>query len=209
MGAGIDNYEWLRDLDGWLRHDLLGSVPSANLLILVCERRFSLLDWRLDLGWSGRVEEWHLEPFTNQEVDEFLQRRGIISASGMTSTAHIPLTLALYADLVQKRLLSQDHIRSAQEAFSASLLREVIDAFWHEAINVLCLVSRVHLDFLNSVLTHPLSVADYRQKEPSSPPVTTSSRKTRMTWIFREATKRALQTTQGPLCSWVFHRPIG
>lgn len=61
---GIDNYESLHDLDGWLRHDFLARAPVMNLLVLVCARQFPLADWTLDLGWTNRVEQWPLAPFT-------------------------------------------------------------------------------------------------------------------------------------------------
>lgn len=159
---GIDNFEALHDISGWLREKLFATFPAYNLLILVCERKFSLLEWRLDLGWLDRVEEWNLSPFTIEEVTAFLTRRGILSSSLGAPTAQVPLVLAIYADLFHHRsLLDRDSVMVARQAFSATLLREVLEESWHEAINALCLVSRAHLDFLNAVLETPLSVSDY------------------------------------------------
>ncbi|NMP24772.1 AAA family ATPase [Sulfobacillus harzensis] len=160
---GIDNFEALRDLGGWLRHNFFAVGPASNLLILVCERNSSLMEWRLDLDWAGRVEEWALEPFTIGEAITFLRRRGIPFDANMAVVGQVPLTLAIYADLYQRGALEGEGVRMAREAFSATLLKEVLHTEWREAINVLCLVSRAHLDFLNAVLEQPLSVADYRQ----------------------------------------------
>lgn len=160
---GIDNYDALRDVDGWLRHDFFAKAPRTNLLVLVCERQFPLRDWQLDLGWTGRVEQWALEPFTTQEVTAFLNRRGIESAAALAPVAPIPLTLAIYADLYQRGLIGHERIRQVREALSASLLREVLDDAWQEAIDVLCLVSAAHLDFLNAVIDTPISPRDYQR----------------------------------------------
>ncbi len=161
--VGIDNFEALRDLSGWLRRDFFASGPACNLLILVCERKSSLLEWRLDLDWAGRVEEWALEPFSADEAMTFLHRRGVPFNRAVSVAGHVPLTLAIYVDLYQRGALGGEGARMAREAFSASLLKEVLDTDWREAINVLCLVSRAHLDFLNAILERPLSLSDYRQ----------------------------------------------
>jgi uncharacterized protein YciW len=160
---GIDNYEALNDLDDWLRHSLLGSVPDVNLLILVCERRFSLAEWQLDLGWRGRVEEWHLQPFTTHEVQTFLRQRNMSSATALAPLTPVPLSLAVYADMHERGLVDRDSAQLAQEAFSARLLREVLNDSWYDAINVLCMVSHADLDFLNAILDAPITRRDYQQ----------------------------------------------
>ncbi len=160
---GIDNFEALRDLSGWLRRDLFAAGPASNLLILLCERKSSLLEWRLDLDWTGRVEEWALEPFSSDEAMAFLDRRGVPFNAAVSAAAHVPLALAIYVDLYQRGALEGEGARRAREAFSATLLKEVLDTDWREAINILCLVSRAHLDFLNAVLERPLSLSHYRQ----------------------------------------------
>jgi hypothetical protein len=161
--VGIDNFEVLRDVSDWLRRDLLASAPAFNLLILVCERKTSLMQWRLDLDWAGRVEEWALKPFTTDETVTFLRRRGIPVTGDVAEIAQVPLSLAIYADLYRRGAINQESVQVARAAFSVSLLREVLHPSWHEAVNVLSMVSRAHLDFLNAVLDQPLSVADYRQ----------------------------------------------
>lgn len=159
---GIDNYESLHDLDGWLRHDFLARAPVMNLLVLVCARQFPLADWTLDLGWTNRVEQWPLAPFTVAEVAQFLARRGISAEAALLPGARVPLLTALYADC-DRRMAGAAGIARAREAFSASLLREVADDVCQQAIDILCFVTAADLDFLNAAMDRPMRVADYRR----------------------------------------------
>lgn len=160
---GIDNFEALRDLGGWFRHNFFAEGPASNLLILLCERSPSLMEWRLDLDWAGRVEEWRLEPFTLDEVVTFLRRRGIPFDADVAAIGQVPLSLAIYADWYQRSPRKGEGARLARQAFSSTLLKEVLHTEWREAINVLCLVSGAHLDFLNAILDRPLTPSEYRQ----------------------------------------------
>ncbi len=162
---GIDNYEALASLDGWLRHVFLGRAPAAHLLVLVCARRFPLEAWRLDPGWAPRVLQWSLTPFTPAEIQDYLSRRGVAWSSSALApnVAGTPLAWALYADLCHRGIARRDWAGCISERMSARLLREVIDESWHEAINVLCLVSEAHLDFLQAVCDRPPSTAVYQQ----------------------------------------------
>lgn len=160
---GIDNYEALTALDGWLRHDLLADAPANNLLIVTCTRNFALSEWRLDLAWAGRVEHWPLAPFTVDEVGEFLRLHRIPNSASLSPGVRVPLVMAVYADWYHRRIPDRHGLGLAQEALSASLVREVADSACQSAIDALCFVSAANLDFLNAVTERPLGAQDYRR----------------------------------------------
>lgn len=152
----VDSYELLAALDGWLRGELLPSLP-ADVVVVLAGRRAPAAGWTDDPGWRGLCRMVPLGPFTRDEAAHYLERAPLGERERelvLTSAAGHPLVLALAAELagsgdVPDRLAAPDvvstlvsrivdaapsprheralHLCARARATTVSLLRDVLD----------------------------------------------------------------------------------
>jgi hypothetical protein len=96
----IDGYERLERVDGWVRDQLVGSLP-ANVLVVIAGRNTPDTPWRTDPGWREIVECLPLGELTAAESETLLAHAGVrddrCPRLAQLGRGH-PLTLAMLAD---------------------------------------------------------------------------------------------------------------
>lgn len=152
----VDSYELLAPLDGWLRDELLPTLPG-DVVVVLAGRRGPAAGWTADPGWRGLCRMVPLGPFTRDEAARYLERAPLGERERelvLTSAAGHPLVLALAAELagsgdVPDRLAAPDvvgalvarivdaapgprheralHLCARARATTVTLLREVLD----------------------------------------------------------------------------------
>jgi hypothetical protein len=53
---GIDNFEELQVLEGWLRESFMGSMPDENVLLIVASRTDLMQAWYTDPVWQPYID---------------------------------------------------------------------------------------------------------------------------------------------------------
>ncbi len=166
---GIDNFEELQVLEGWLREVFMGSLPDRNVLLLVASRTDVMQVWHTDPVWRPFIEVWPLSGFSNVEVDEFLTRRSISDATQIRNVlgpaANHPLAVALVSDAMDSYHggdLSQIQNLVA-ETLSGRFIREIANEELHPLIDILTLLAESNQDLLQRVLQHRVPVGHYRK----------------------------------------------
>jgi len=99
----VDGYEQLAPVDGWLRRDLLPSLPADDVVVLA-GRDPPAAAWRTDPGWRQVVAIHHLDHLDDADAAELLARAGV-PADARDRLVRLgrghPLALALLADVVR------------------------------------------------------------------------------------------------------------
>jgi RecA/RadA recombinase len=99
----IDGYEALGALDGWLRQDLIPSLPADSVAVLA-GREPPTAAWRADAGWRQVVAIHTLDQLDDADSADLLARAGVAEPDRHRLTrlgrGH-PLALALLADVAQ------------------------------------------------------------------------------------------------------------
>ncbi|MFG1677550.1 ATP-binding protein [Micromonospora sp. NPDC049282] len=97
----IDGYEQLAPIDGWLRRELIPSLPAGDVVVLA-GRDPPAPAWRTDPGWRQVVAVHPLGHLDDADSAELLARAGVAPADRERLTrlgrGH-PLALALLADV--------------------------------------------------------------------------------------------------------------
>lgn len=101
----IDHTERLSSLDGWLRAELLPSLPAEIILVLAGRNRPDAR-WHADPGLSELLIDVELEPLESEAVSEYFQHRKVPerhrTAVRDFARGH-PLALALAVDRVSRK----------------------------------------------------------------------------------------------------------
>ncbi|HSJ43958.1 MAG TPA: AAA family ATPase [Euzebyales bacterium] len=96
----IDSYDLLEAVDGWIRDDLLPTMPAGTVTVLA-GRNPPGAGWRADPGWRDLLRIVSLRNLTPDESRTYLQRCGVDPAvhDELAGISHgHPLTLSLLAD---------------------------------------------------------------------------------------------------------------
>jgi hypothetical protein len=97
----IDGFEQLAPVDGWLRRELIASLPARDVVVLA-GREPPAPAWRTDPGWRQVVAVHHLDHLDDADSAELLARAGVAVADRerlvRLGRGH-PLALALLADV--------------------------------------------------------------------------------------------------------------
>jgi hypothetical protein len=72
---GLDNYEALRLLDGWLRTKFLPALPSSARFVIV-GRSLPTAPWISEPGWADLVLNLRLNSLPEDDIARFLESRG-------------------------------------------------------------------------------------------------------------------------------------
>ena len=124
----VDGYEQLAPIDGWLRRDLVPSLPAEGVVVLG-GREPPAPAWRGDLGWRALLAVHPLGNLDEAESAALLERAGVAGSDRepiMRLGRGHPLALALLADAaltgaVPRSLADAPDLISA---LMASLVRE-------------------------------------------------------------------------------------
>lgn len=120
----IDHIERLASLDGWLRVELLPSLPAGIVLVLAGRNRPDA-QWHADPGLSELLIDIELEPLESEAVSEYLQLRNVREHHRTVvrdfARGH-PLALALAVDQV-----TREPDKSFDVAGSPDLIRHLVD----------------------------------------------------------------------------------
>ncbi len=99
----VDGYEALGAVDGWLRQDLIPSLP-ANGVVVLAGREPPAAAWRADPGWRQVVAICPLDHLDDTDSAQLLARAGVAEPDLprliKLGRGH-PLALALLADVAQ------------------------------------------------------------------------------------------------------------
>jgi len=117
--VALDHAEQLSALDGWLRAELLPTLP-AGIVLIIAGRQRPGPEWRADPGLSSLLIDYELGPLEPDRVARYLQLRRVPadqqSAVRDFARGH-PLALALAADRV---------LREPDKSFDATASPDLI-----------------------------------------------------------------------------------
>jgi predicted ATPase len=98
----LDSYERMRAMGGYLRRELLPSLPERTIVV-IASRGSPERAW-FEGGWESLMLDVELGPLSGQEARDLLRGRGVdeprISAELVAWAEGSPLALALGADTV-------------------------------------------------------------------------------------------------------------
>ncbi len=120
----IDTFEEWAALEGWLRDDFLPRLPQ-NASVVIAGRRPPAARWRSDPGWHGVLQHAELQPLSEAEARDYLERRDVASEDAthiVTAADGQPLLLALMADASNSGSLATSVASPATPDLDASLL---------------------------------------------------------------------------------------
>ena len=164
---GIDNFEELQVLEGWLREIFMGSMPDENVLLIVASRTDLMQAWYTDSVWQPYIDVWPLTGFSEAEVDDFLKRRSVADTTRIKtligSAANHPLALALAIDAMAR--YHKDDFATIKnlvaETLSGRLIREIANEDLQPLIDILILVAESNQDLFQRVLQRRVPVRHY------------------------------------------------
>jgi hypothetical protein len=67
---GVDNFDDLAGLEGWLREDFAPALPDEGVLMVLASRRGVSLRWLNDAAWRGRLSQVHLTALGRAEAHD-------------------------------------------------------------------------------------------------------------------------------------------
>ena len=125
----IDTYERMSGLDGYLRRDLLPSLPG-NAVILIAGRHAPDPAWLTGI-WEGVSAELPLEKFSRADSLRLLEAYGVSDKRAATIADWAegsPLVLALAADTALKDSDWTPHAEAESSELMRSLIRRLVDS---------------------------------------------------------------------------------
>ena len=106
----LDGYDRLALLDDWMRSEFLPSLPADSIVVLM-GREPPTAPWRTDPGWRALATVHRLDPLSNSESIELLDRFAVPADErtrlSVLGRGH-PLTLALLADSAATAVVPDD-----------------------------------------------------------------------------------------------------
>lgn len=153
----VDTYERIEALDGYLRQELLPSLPDSARIV-IAGRRPPRSEW-LEGGWERVVAELAVDPLPRDAALELLDRRGITDPAQLsellTWSGGSPLTLTLGADAAS-RSSSWHPGEPGRDGLAEALIRRVmgseLESRYRPAVEVAALTRAVDPDLLEAVV---------------------------------------------------------
>lgn len=157
----IDNYEELEPIDAWLRERFFANLPATGHLIVLASRPRLSENWRNDPGWSVRLVEFLLEPFSRAESKRYLDRAGIAGALAdqlVSETGGLPLALSLAVDALRRQPSPSGGLDGEWAlSINAKLLREAAGAGVVDLLDVLAVAREADAELIATVLGKRIS----------------------------------------------------
>ncbi|MEV6303466.1 ATP-binding protein [Actinoplanes sp. NPDC051861] len=126
----VDGYEHLTPIDGWLRRDLVPTLP-ADGVVVIAGRNPPGAAWRSDLGWRGLVAVHMLVNLDDADSAALLERAGVAAPDRepiMRLGRGHPLALALLADATANNGAVPRTLAEAPDLISALIASLVQEA---------------------------------------------------------------------------------
>ena len=101
----VDTYELASPLDGWVREELVPSLPD-HTLVVIAGRLPPSPEWVADPGWRRLVRVIGLRNLRPDDAEQLLVAEGIDAAQRgrvLEETLGHPLAVCLYIDLIEQR----------------------------------------------------------------------------------------------------------
>ena len=154
----LDSYERMSAMGGYLRRDLLPTLPE-NTLVVIAGRAAPERAW-FEGGWENLTLELELGPLTEQESVELLRSHGVVEqrivAELIAWAEGSPLALALGADTVDRSRDWSPHNAIERPHILQSLIRRLadteLDAAHLGALGVAATARVTTVDLLRDVL---------------------------------------------------------
>lgn len=152
----LDHVECWTALDGWLRSELLSTLPD-NTIVIIAGRQRASAEWRADAGMFQILTEYVLEPLSAEESSRYLRRRGLPRHQEhvVSRFAHgYPLALAMAASQVlssPNQPFRADHPDLINDLVSW-LLQDVHDPLLRQALLACATVQRLNEPILKEML---------------------------------------------------------
>jgi hypothetical protein len=125
----LDSYERMRAMGGYLRRDLLPSLPERTIVV-IASRGSPERAW-FEGGWESLVLDVELGPLSGQDSLDLLRRHGVeeprIAAELVAWAEGSPLALALGADTVGQSQGWSPHNAIERPRMLQSLIRRLAD----------------------------------------------------------------------------------
>ncbi len=152
----IDSYERFAVLDGWLRNQLVPSLPSGTTAVVV-GRNAPNLAWRTAPGWRQLVAELHVGPLREMDAADLVARRRLDPARAERALrfgrGH-PLALELAVEA-----LARHPDLAVHEGPPPEVVEELVDVLFDDlsddvraVVEAAALLRRVTLPLLAAVL---------------------------------------------------------
>ncbi len=130
----LDTYELAAPLDGWIREQLVPSLPAESVVV-IAGRLAPSPEWTADPGWKPLIRVVGLRNLRRDDASRLLAAEGIDPERHgriIDETFGHPLALCLYADL----LVQRDERAAAVDApgllYAPDVVRSLLDRFVDE-----------------------------------------------------------------------------
>lgn len=170
---GIDNYEYLSLLEGWIMKVFLPKLPTTGLSIILTSRSKPSALWSTNTFWRECVRVLPLHHFTYEEMMDFLSLydsipRGELRELAQASDGH-PLALALTIQaILNNQGLSIEERMVVSQSISANLLREMTSVELLPMIDALIVLQVANQEILSLFLDQQVSLQQYRALQDMS-----------------------------------------
>jgi DNA-binding winged helix-turn-helix (wHTH) protein len=152
----LDNYEVLRLLDTWLRHNFVPVLPG-NVHVILSGRDAPLAAWLCTPGWGGLFRSLALEALSEADAVELLVRAGIPADRAQRInrfTRGHPMALTLAATALTQDLADLEHLTLHRviEELAHIYLAEVSDEVTRRALEAAAVVRCATVSLLRAML---------------------------------------------------------
>ena len=152
----VDDYQRFAVIDGWLRNELLPSMPTG-ITTLIVGRNAPNLAWRASPGWRHLVADMLVGPLGEAEATELVGRHRLdpaLARRALDFGRGHPLALELAADAFSRRPQTELHPGPPPEAVEelVDVLLDDLDASTKRLVDAACVLRRITQPLLAAVL---------------------------------------------------------
>ncbi len=170
---GIDNYEYLSLLEGWIMKVFLPKLPASGISIILTSRSKPSTLWSTNTFWREYVRALPLRHFTYEEMMDFFSIYGSIPHAELRELAQAsdghPLALALTVQAtLNNQGLSKEERMIVSQSISANLLREMTSAELLPLIDALIVLQVANQELLSLFLEQKVTMQQYRELQEMS-----------------------------------------
>jgi DNA-binding CsgD family transcriptional regulator len=186
----IDTYEELGSMDSWLREQFLPKLPES-VIILISGRNPLKGQWALSSYWRQRIHYIPLQHFSQQEVQEYLNRHSILDSNEIEdiwkkSKGH-PFTLSLltfcHMHEEMEEIIDQSEL---YQQLAAIWLKEIDDEQLCRMVEAAAILRHFHLENMSYLLEEEVSAAQFKKLTELS-----FIRKAGRGWVLHDIMKEA------------------
>jgi predicted Ser/Thr protein kinase len=151
----LDQYEVLRLLDSWLRHNFIPRLPSRVRMVLV-DREAPAAAWASTPGWQGLFRVVKIDALSGTDAAELLRNMGVpeTRAARVNRVAQghpLALTLAASSLASQEAALEDLAIHRVIQELTGIYLEEIAEPATRRAVEAACGLRRVTISLLRAI----------------------------------------------------------